>query len=112
MFPAEVQEVDEVALSMANEIRNQYIITYTPTNQSLDGSFRQIKVVANGPGRPMVRTRSGYYATPDSSKKSRCSEPVTPFSLESLPWVPSDALAEPLSSLAHRDVFRTSRRSY
>jgi VWFA-related protein len=67
VFPAEVQQV---ALSMANEIRNQYIITYTPTNQSLDGSFRQIKVVANGPGRPMVRTRTGYYATPGSSKKS------------------------------------------
>jgi VWFA-related protein len=70
VFPAEVQDVDEVALSMANEIRNQYIITYSPTNQTLDGSFRQIKVLANGPGRPVVRTRSGYYATPDSAKKS------------------------------------------
>ena len=70
VFPEEVQEVDQVALSMANEIRNQYIITYSPTNQTLDGSFRQIKVLANGPGRPSVRTRSGYYATPDATKKS------------------------------------------
>lgn len=70
LFPAELEDVDRVALSLANEIRNQYIITYSPTNQSLDGSFRNIKVVANGPGRPAVRTRSGYYATPETPKRS------------------------------------------
>ena len=70
VFPETLSEVDEVALSMANEIRNQYVITYSPTNQNLDGSFRQIKVVANGPGRPVVRTRSGYYAVPDTVKRS------------------------------------------
>jgi Ca-activated chloride channel homolog len=70
VFPEEVEEVDRVALNMANEIRNQYIITYSPTNQNLDGSFRQIKVLANGPGRPLVRTRSGYYATPETKKSA------------------------------------------
>ena len=70
VFPAEIDDVEKVALSLANEIRNQYIITYTPTNQSLDGSFRTIKVLANGPGRPVVRTRSGYYATPEATKRS------------------------------------------
>jgi len=29
----------------------------------MDGSFRQIKVAVNAPGRPVARTRSGYYAT-------------------------------------------------
>ncbi len=75
MFPEEVDEVDKIALSMANEIRNQYIITYSPTNQSLDGSFRTIKVLANGPGRPSVRTRSGYYATPEAPKRSALVRP-------------------------------------
>src|SRR5688572_7446014 len=70
MFPAEVDDVEKVALSLANEIRNQYVITYTPVNQQLDGSFRTIKVVANGPGRPSVRTRSGYYANPETTKRS------------------------------------------
>lgn len=69
VFPLD-EEVDKVALAIANEIRNQYTITYSPTNQALDGSFRQIKVIANGPGRPSVRTRSGYYATPESAKGS------------------------------------------
>ena len=70
VFPESLEEVESVALEMAHEIRNQYIITYTPTNQTLDGSFRTIRVVANGPGRPKVRTRSGYYATPEANTES------------------------------------------
>jgi len=70
VFPETLEEVGTVALSMAHEIRNQYVLTYTPTNQNLDGSFRQIRVVANGPNRPSVRTRSGYYAVPDDAKRS------------------------------------------
>jgi VWFA-related protein len=65
VFPESTDLVEKAALDLANEIRNQYIITYSPTNQTLDGSFRTIKVVANGPGRPVVRTRSGYFATPE-----------------------------------------------
>ena len=30
----------------------------------------QIKVTANGPNHPIVRTRSGYYATPDKSERT------------------------------------------
>jgi len=64
-FPKELAEVDRVAHQVARDIRSQYTLAYTPLNASLDGSFRQIKVTASGPGRPVVRTRSGYYATPD-----------------------------------------------
>jgi Ca-activated chloride channel family protein len=63
-FPKELAEVDRVAHQVARDIRNQYTLAYTPVNIALDGSFRQIKVTANGPNRPTVRTRSGYYATP------------------------------------------------
>jgi Ca-activated chloride channel homolog len=65
-YPKELSDVERIAHQVAHDIRSQYTITYTPTNQALDGSFRQIRVVANAPGRPVVRTRTGYYATPDS----------------------------------------------
>ena len=66
-FPKDVSEVERIAHQVARDIRNQYSIVYTPSNQSMDGTFRQIKVVAKGPGAPTVRTRSGYYATPDQA---------------------------------------------
>ena len=65
-FPKEVSEVERIAHQVARDIRNQYSIVYAPSNQSMDGTFRQIKVTVKGPGSPSVRTRSGYYATPDS----------------------------------------------
>ncbi len=64
-FPKEVSEVDKIAHQVARDIRSQYTIQYTPTNAAMDGTYRQIKVTVNAPGRPSVRTRSGYYATPD-----------------------------------------------
>ena len=61
-FPKDVTEVDRIAHQVARDIRNQYTITYSPTNNAMDGTYRQIKVIAMGPNKPIVRTRSGYYA--------------------------------------------------
>jgi VWFA-related protein len=64
-FPKEVSEVDRIAHHVARDIRNQYTISYRPSNSVMDGSYRQIKVAVKAPGNPAPRTRSGYYATPD-----------------------------------------------
>jgi VWFA-related protein len=72
-FPKGVAEVDAIALQVAHEIRNQYTIAYSPLNDARDGSFRQIKVLVNGPGHPQVRTRTGYYATPETPSKKAVS---------------------------------------
>ncbi len=64
-FPRDVSEVERIAAQVAHDIRNQYTIAYTPLNQAMDGSFRQIKVTVKAPGNPTVHARSGYYATPD-----------------------------------------------
>jgi Ca-activated chloride channel homolog len=64
-YPKDVSEIDRIAPRIAHEIRNQYIITYSPTNQEQDGSFRQIRLLVDGPEVATVRTRSGYYATAD-----------------------------------------------
>jgi VWFA-related protein len=66
-FPKDVADVDRIAHQVAHDIRSQYAIVYAPSNQAMDGTFRQIKVLVKAPGNPVVRTRSGYYATPDQA---------------------------------------------
>ena len=70
-FPKDVSEIDRIAPQIASEIRNQYIVTYVPDNQDLDGSFRQIRLIVDAPGVSAVRTRSGYYATPDRQRPGK-----------------------------------------
>jgi len=73
-FPKDLAEVERIALDVAHELRNQYMLAYSPTNAALDGTFRQVKVTVNAPGKPVVRTRAGYYAgSPKTS--SRVSSP-------------------------------------
>jgi VWFA-related protein len=70
-FPKQVSDVEPIAHVVAHDIRNQYTIQYTPSNSNMDGTFRQIKIVVNAPGHLTVRTRSGYYATPDQAKPTK-----------------------------------------
>jgi len=57
-FPRELAEVDHIAHQVAHDIRNQYTIEYSPTNTTMDGQFRTIKISVNAPGKPAVRTLS------------------------------------------------------
>jgi len=72
-YPAELTEVKDLCIQVAHEIRNQYVIAYSPSNQELDGSFRRIRVEVNGRSRAQVRTRTGYYATPAAPDASDAS---------------------------------------
>ena len=49
-----------------DELRTQYVATYTPTNTKLDGTFRHIAVDC-GEGMK-VQVRKGYYATPPQNQ--------------------------------------------
>jgi VWFA-related protein len=60
-FPNDVAEIANITPEMAHEIRNQYVLAYTPTNLAADGSFRKIRVDVDVAGA-VVRTRAGYYA--------------------------------------------------
>ncbi len=73
-YPKNVEDVGSFTLKVAHDIRNQYILAYTPTNAALDGTYRQIKVTVNGSNRPSVRTRTGYYATSDLANKTVASK--------------------------------------
>ncbi|MBI4905556.1 MAG: VWA domain-containing protein [Acidobacteria bacterium] len=69
-YPKELTEVHKIAQDVAYEIRNQFMIAYSPTNTAQDGTFRQIKVTVKGSGSPAVRTRSGYYAKAPAAPKT------------------------------------------
>lgn len=69
-YPKDVAEVELLTPQVAHEIRNQYLVAYSPTNPAMDGTFRQIKVKVLGYEKATVRTRSGYYASSESSKKA------------------------------------------
>ncbi len=64
-YPKDLPEIDRITPQIAHEIRNQYILGYLPSNANMDGSFRKVSVVVKGFGNPTVRTRNGYYATPE-----------------------------------------------
>jgi VWFA-related protein len=46
---------------IADELRTQYLLGYTPTNKNRDGTFRRIKVRVTDPSFK-VQARLGYYA--------------------------------------------------
>jgi Ca-activated chloride channel homolog len=63
-FPKDLAEVDEISSEVARDIRNQYSITYKPTNPRSNGGYRRVRVEAHAPGYKdlQVRTRDGYFA--------------------------------------------------
>jgi Ca-activated chloride channel homolog len=68
-YPKSLSEVETITPQIAHEIRNQYILAYSPLNTALDGTFRAIKVTVKAPGNPTVRTRNGYFANPATPPK-------------------------------------------
>ena len=68
-FPANINELETIAKDTASELRTQYSISYAPTNELQDGTFRNIKVqVADGPNKQkrIAVTRNGRVANPEN----------------------------------------------
>jgi Ca-activated chloride channel homolog len=68
-YPQTNVEMDEIFERIALELRHQYSIGYTPKDFTLDGKWRKVKVKVKPPrGLPrlIVRSREGYYATPNT----------------------------------------------
>ncbi len=69
-YPQSDVEMDEIFERIALELRHQYSIGYTPKDFVPDGKWRKLKVKVKPPrGLPRltVRSREGYYATPNTN---------------------------------------------
>ena len=56
-----IKDTTQAFVNIADELRRQYWLGYYPSNQSLDGTFRKIKVSVTKP-EVAVRARDGYRA--------------------------------------------------
>jgi len=75
-FPRFQGELPEIFNQVGSDIRNQYSISYHPTNSKLDGTYRKLKVELRGPDggplkirdqkgkevKPIIYAREGYTA--------------------------------------------------
>jgi len=69
-FPKSVEQVDQIAAEVAQDIRSQYTIGYHSTKASNIPGFRRIEVVATENGKKLnVRTRTGYFPQPMTPRK-------------------------------------------
>lgn len=63
-FTGDVIELERSFSSVARELRSQYLIAYSPTNDKYDGKYRQIEVKLTNNKNMKVRTKTGYTAIP------------------------------------------------
>jgi VWFA-related protein len=60
------RKLEDAFDQIQDELRTQYLLSYTPTNKSADGTYRKIDLEC-GKGFK-VQARKGYYAVPGDSE--------------------------------------------
>ncbi len=74
-FPETLDEIEDVCRRIAADLRNHYTIGYNSTNETLDGTWREVEVEVDAPRgfprldvstKPGYRARGGDSAVPDS----------------------------------------------
>jgi VWFA-related protein len=64
-FPADAFELPDIAAKIGVEMRNRYVLGYSPTDQQRDGRYHRVQVKVVPPrGLPPLKAywRLGYYA--------------------------------------------------
>ena len=60
-LPSREEQLELVHDALASDVQNRYLLSYTPLNQTHDGTWRKI-TVETGEATHKVRARSGYFA--------------------------------------------------
>lgn len=59
------RKLDDAFAQISDELRTQYLLSYTPKNQKFDGTFRNIAISCGKDVK--IQARKGYYAMADSN---------------------------------------------
>lgn len=62
-FPSKPQDFKKAFEAIQEELRSQYILSYTSTNSLRDGGYRALKVSLPNQKNLKVRAKKGYYAS-------------------------------------------------
>jgi Ca-activated chloride channel family protein len=67
-FPSQLTEVVPICQGIAKDIRNRYMLSYTPHAQGVKERLRHVSVQVSAPGhaRLIARTRTSYLYTPET----------------------------------------------
>ncbi len=60
-FPSRDEQLPEVHDRLVSDVSNQYLITYTPSDQKIDGTWRAVSLATGNPAYS-VHTKPGYFA--------------------------------------------------
>jgi Ca-activated chloride channel family protein len=60
-FPSSAADLENVYQQIAEDLRSQYYLAYSPANKDMDGSWRKIRLGSSAKG-VKIKTRKGYYA--------------------------------------------------
>ena len=73
-FPKRPEDLPAAFSQIEQELRAQYLLTYTPTNRARDGSYRRLQLEITNPQLKKQNLnlfyRQGYYARTEGSQKS------------------------------------------
>jgi VWFA-related protein len=65
-FTGDMLSLERSFTKISRELRSQYLITYKPTNDKYDGSYRRVEVKLTNQNNLKLRTKRGYKAVADS----------------------------------------------
>jgi VWFA-related protein len=72
-FPKKPADLASAFAQIEQELRSQYLITYTPTNRARDGSFRKLQIEITDPELKKQKLRllyrQGYFAKADGRRQ-------------------------------------------
>jgi hypothetical protein len=73
---------------IGDELRNQYTITYSPTNFVANGRYHKIKIELPNRNGDQVRARRGYFAKSRTSAGNSTQNPTPPAPAGQSPPLP------------------------